>query len=713
MRLRAGMRCVIGGLAKRSDLNGLEAALLSLHGGERWAVRVTATAEGVRVKPANLEPCPPRLTGAAMPAALVREILLWCDPPAVVASSRADKANLRSAALDVGRSGSYRRRCDALALARWGQSRSIYGFVSLDPFQRHRPFPHVPGALSCADGRRVAHAGATGAGLLWDTAAGKMLCAFRPPRAAMSGAPAGAFPQELVIDKLALSSGGACAASVLSRSSQLGCTPPFVLVYDARGEDAEAAGGPAHVGGAPLVRGRPPLVQHEAAANVLTLGWVSPTRFVALHSAWPANVHFSESAALAYHREAPATQLWRFGVRPEGDGWATDWEAASGPERLIEPPPRNAAAGGLPEEVSRQVHPLETRALFRLIHVLATHEGRGLGASGDDRGLLHIWSLAAPAGGEQPSWLSKCSVTACFESGHAPKARHSPTLSTLSALAFSSSGRMLASAGSHDFEIRLHGRLPAAGAHAWGLLGRVSYRDAIATRPWFGGWQHATREEEEDLEEDDGGEYVAYRHELDFLATYGLERPPDGSAPWPIEEGAKHLLESMVMSGERMLVTGHRKGCVCVWDVQPQRAAGAAAAAGGGAGSSGASHRTVELVASLPPPEDRSAPTASATRSSRSLEPLTISDELIRGVAVVDTQGLATAGPAVVYSSRAGALTKLCTINAAELSAFGDEEWERYAREDDGADEQAGEQQAAGEEPLGGADGFRGAPWNE
>ena len=29
MRLRAGMRCVIGGLAKRSDLNGLEAALLS------------------------------------------------------------------------------------------------------------------------------------------------------------------------------------------------------------------------------------------------------------------------------------------------------------------------------------------------------------------------------------------------------------------------------------------------------------------------------------------------------------------------------------------------------------------------------------------------------------------------------------------------------------------------------------------------------------
>ena len=59
------------------------------------------------------------------------------------------------------------------------------------------------------------------------------------------------YPQELVIDKLALSSSGACAASVLSRSSQLGCTPPFVLVYDARGEDAEAAGGPAHVGGAP------------------------------------------------------------------------------------------------------------------------------------------------------------------------------------------------------------------------------------------------------------------------------------------------------------------------------------------------------------------------------------------------------------------------------------------------------------------------------
>ena len=53
--LRPRARVIIHGLAKRSDLNDLEATLLTMHE-DRWAVRVTVSGEGVRVKAANLRP---------------------------------------------------------------------------------------------------------------------------------------------------------------------------------------------------------------------------------------------------------------------------------------------------------------------------------------------------------------------------------------------------------------------------------------------------------------------------------------------------------------------------------------------------------------------------------------------------------------------------------------------------------------------------------
>ena len=53
--LRPRARVIIHGLAKRSDLNNLEATLLTMHE-DRWAVRVTVSGEGVRVKAANLRP---------------------------------------------------------------------------------------------------------------------------------------------------------------------------------------------------------------------------------------------------------------------------------------------------------------------------------------------------------------------------------------------------------------------------------------------------------------------------------------------------------------------------------------------------------------------------------------------------------------------------------------------------------------------------------
>ena len=141
------------------------------------------------------------------------------------------------------------------------------------------------------------------------------------------------------------------------------------------------------------------------------------------------------------------------------------------------------------------------------------------------------------------------------------------------------------------------------------------------------------------------------------------------------------------MSGERMLVTGHRKGAICVWDLGAHRVAApnAARAEGGGRASDDPADEPA-LIASLPPPDGRGRPTTSRLRPDEILEPLTASDEMIRGVAIVDTHGLAAAGPSLVYANRAGQLTKLCTIAPSELAAFGDAEWDRYAH-DPAADE--------------------------
>ena len=48
---------------------------------------------------------------------------------------------------------------------------------------------------------------------------------------------------------------------------------------------------------------------------------------------------------------------------------------------------------------------------------------------------------------------------------------------------------------------------------------------------------------------------------------------------------------------------------------------------------------------------------------------------------VVGTRGVGVAGPALVYANRAGALTKLCTLDSAELSELSEREWDKYEKE--------------------------------
>jgi hypothetical protein len=108
-------------------------------------------------------------------------------------------------------------------------------------------------------------------------------------------------------------------------------------------------------------------------------------------------------------------------------------------------------------------------------------------------------------------------------------------------------------------------------------------------------------------------------------------------------------------------------------------AAATAATAAAAAGMSSVPGMTLELIATLPPPE--------APFGSLNVPPsarLTVSDQAVRGVVVVDAGARgAVAGASVVYANRAGALTTLCTLAPAEIDELTEREWARFGGGDE------------------------------
>ena len=628
--LLVGNRAIIHGLSARADLNGAEVTLLSFipANGGRWAVRTTLTAEGVRVRPANLRACP-GLFGRGLPDALICEALTHCDVPTNRTVAKVCQS-LRRLSTQVLASGAYHQKLDFTTLARWRASRSVYGFVSLDRCQNHHPLPRVAGSVSCR-GDLVAHTSTRGSAHVWDTEQGKVRATFAPlPFESQRSTVA-----EARIDELALSPGGAwLAASFRRLGASIGPTQPCVAVYDARGADTQQVEwrqGDGWQG----EEGRAPLLRMETEWEVVALGWVASTRFVALSRSHPrdhAAVEPLDATLVASHSPC-ATRLRLYEIAPSASDGLT-WVHAQA--RVV--CETEVAEGALPNA--------EFVPSSACLEALATHDGREVAIAADARATMHTWSFCRGCGQDSAQLVTS------FASGHVASAAAGRLwMPTVSAMAFSSSGRLLVSAGSQDFAIRVHrisDDLKTADPFC-----SMNYRDAIATRPWFTGWQpraDATNNVDE-LEDEE------VRH---------------GAAP--LADGVKHLLESIAMGGERMVVSGHRKGCLCVWELgcSPRMAD----ESGGGVDG------TARLIATLPPP-DAHPPT------------LTASDEKIRGVAVVGTHGVGIAGPALVYANRAGALTKLCTIDSRELSEMTEREWELYEKDQPGALSEL----------------YRGAPW--
>jgi len=108
-------------------------------------------------------------------------------------------------------------------------------------------------------------------------------------------------------------------------------------------------------------------------------------------------------------------------------------------------------------------------------------------------------------------------------------------------------------------------------------------------------------------------------------------------------------------------------------------AAATAATAAAAAGMSSVPGMTLELIATLPPPE---APFGSLNVPASAR--LTVSDQAVRGVVVVDAGARgAVAGASVVYANRAGALTTLCTLAPDELDELTEREWARFGGGDE------------------------------
>ena len=665
--LSPGSRAIISGLGARADLNNLEVTLLTFNKVKgRWGTRVTLTGEGVLVLPAKLALCP-GLFERNLPDALLCMVLGYGNVPSLRAASRACRVLHRLANYTLA-SGAFRRKLDFATMTRWRLSRSIYGFVSLDTFQRHRRHPHKPGRVSCR-GEKVAHSGCMGMAHLWDTESGRLLAGFRPPM--LSVGTCGRMGT--AIDELALSPDGAwLVCSIKAHEHPVGeATLPHVVLYDARGEDADCRDGPGHVIGMPQVKGREPRMQMPTEWDVAALGWVSSTEFVAL-SRPSAHIHGEE------HHEHGIRQLWGsrlalFEIRADGADWARETA-----EILDEVRVNEELTVGLPAQP-------------RFLEALAVADARRLAAVADTHGTIHFWSFGVSAGALRE--------TSFFSSGHAVVSQQLWT-TAVSALAFSSSGRALVSVGAHDFTIKVHSLAAADGIGSLAaptLLGQGSYRDAIGSTPWFPGWQEvdeeapaAIDESEDTLEMADWADFY-HRYESFSVDDEGLATRPEE----PLQEGAKFLLESVAVSGERMLVTGHRKGCVCVWDLEGSVPSTTGAAGSGDfpqqpsqqppsqqqAWQQQAAGCAPRLVATLPPPDAHAPPSTSPTRRANALEPLTASDEMIRGVAVVGTHGIGVAGPALVYASRSGALTKLLTLDSAELSELTEREWDKYEKE--------------------------------
>ena len=533
--LQIGMRARIHGLVRRADLNGSECVVQSM-AGDRCAVRCVVSGEGVRVKPCNLLRCPTLRQQLGGADALVMLILEHGEPSSVRAMAAVDSWLCKLAARTLESAGFLRRR-DAHSLALWKSSSPVYGYLTLQtPKLRHLRSAVSGPNCTGHSGQRVAQSFDGGPAGLWHASSGERLGTFHcspterirhlalhPCDGRTLAVATEPKPVPTTCATAAIPATGSTSAATPSRSSEAAAAEVMDLAKS--GSHAQVA----HVGGSRLLvfdasrDGDPsfasstvPIASAPMRASVTVgLAWASSSHLVSLH----------RSAALTAPGGTP--------------GGFCQWLVDEGSLREASDSP----ADGCRTDTSSSGRPADGAAFEVMAAV------RGVVVSGSSSGEAHVFTVGdeacavvtvgsgADLGVDVPFKPRGLPFTprGRLDCGHPPASSASaaaggaapdyvdgqlgsPSSSpTFAAVALSSSGDWLATAGARDLTIRLHDLASST------CLCTVAYHHTLGQMPWF----------------------------------------VDGR---PLRQ-SKHALTELSFSGESQLVSGDGAGCLCVWGV--------------------------------------------------------------------------------------------------------------------------------------------------
>jgi hypothetical protein len=634
-------RVVFTGLKAREDLNGKEGELLSyIEDAARWATKVVATGECIRVKPANLL-LAPGLCERLCDKKQVALVLAQCDG-ASLRALRATNTSLAAAANAVMASASWRFSTDAAQLAAWHAASPVFGFFTLAPGATKRQLPsigplhHAAGCLSrSASGKIIAHAGVDASDTsrravhLWDACAGIQLGRVGTR---VSGA--------LV---LALSPNG-CRLAVGGSEGGGGTGLCEIHAVDITGGVASLR----------LECSLPP-----SRLPLASMAWSEcGERLLCAGSLGTDGISPGEDRA--------SLRLWRIAAATEVASEAVKAALHAEPEEMAM---GSGASGG------RSYSVVSGRR-----DCLATVTCGGSSGSGDSSGVGCIFACGC---------LTHAHVLLVHSSVGAGRTLRTSGLRTshasgIGGISVLRGGERIVCAGC-DSCISLWASTYGSNGEgaAATCLSLLDYRATVRAMPWFESLGKYEREhydmragEEQNavLTRMVGGACaVPWETEEEESGAQppphapSAERPIPVAAPAPADRVgpsiASHQLLAVDSCGASMLVTADRAGCVCIWDV----------------GSTAAQHNAALAPATTTPPAPPSPPPLEAACVSLvavmpppDSEGAAINASAVRGVAITDTGGASVAGNGVLYANARGELTKFVPAGRTSLHGLPD-----------------------------------------
>lgn len=604
-----GARVVIDGLHKNPGYNGQEAVVLSKS--ERWGVQLVVDGRQLAIRRENLVACPS--VHERIDNDVLQMILERCEVPSLRAASVTGRA-LRAAAVDVLASSQFHRRLEDTRLYEWHKSElADCRVIRLDPSRRKplfapRPVQRfTPGRISVRNGALIAHAASDGEAALWDATTGTRLARTTRPevRVYHFEASEGEGPMKPCppIWQLALSPSGRLLAAGTKTGNHSWSTSylelAHLLLYETTRVGVSTRGGRmqplSYTACSHDIFGR----GRRVGSTIEALAWASDATLLSLH-------HVGVNRRNGRVIDTPATVLCVWDVDEQANG-----QRAWTPRMVVES---------------------EHSDLSKSMELMAAASDTAVASL--TGGVMRVWSIP-PKSHEQTSAAPV--ELRSFPAGHKP-GNDSTNGATLSAIALSASASRVATAGRTDAAVRVHA------VSTGDCVAILDYESNISCARWYRDWIQAQ-----------SAQRLRRAHSEFEYATAGLT--------------ALHL------DGESTLITGDDNGCVNVWLLYKM-------SQGRPSNPASVDHVLTECAKlraeyeSLLDPEELDELCSNflegaSLRSEAMLAPMHAAVvslpeantkeylSAVSGIAGAETDGLPTAGRAVVVANEAGTLTKV------------------------------------------------------